>query len=445
MKKKVLIITYYWPPAGGGGVQRWLKFVKYLPENDWEPIVYVPESAEYPLVDESLGEEIDENIKVISQPIWEPRKLYKKIFGNKTPAKGKKKDNLDGIFYIPQSERTWKQNLSVWIRGNVIIPDARVFWVKPSIKFLKKYLTENPVDVIITSGPPHSLHLIGQALKKQLGVKWIADFRDPWTDIEFYDKMMLTSRSDRTYKRMEREVIQQADSVIAVAPFWKKKFDALGAKDCRVITNGYDDTDFNHTPPELSDKFLLTHAGTLANDRNPDDLWAVLAELKAEIPTFAADLKVQILGNTDTKVVAALTKYDLKEQLIDSGYVSHDAAIRIMQASQVLLLLINHSSFNAPGRMTGKIFEYLAAERPILLIGLEESDPAEVLAMNNAGDAINFGDKAKLKATLVKYYNLYKTGKLTTNSKTYQQYARRNLTKQLAYLLDSHIVPKTNV
>lgn len=437
--KKVLVITYYWPPAGGGGVQRWVKFIKYLPKNGWQPIVYTPKNAAYPTMDESLGREVSDSIEVIKHPIWEPRNLYKKLFQKKGSQSGKKKDNIDNLFYIPSNERTWKQNLSIWIRGNVVIPDARVYWVKPSIKFLTKYLKENPVDVIVTSGPPHSLHLIGQALQQQLKIKWIADFRDPWTDIEYYDKMMLTSWADKKYKQLERTVIQKADSVIAVAPFWKKKFDVLGSKNCQVITNGYDETDFNHQAPPLSDKFLLTHAGTLANDRNPTELWAVLELLKKEIPGFADDLRIQILGNTDTKVVTDLTKYQLNEQLIDSGYVSHDEAIRIMQRSQVLLLLINQSSFNAPGRMTGKIFEYLASERPILLIGLEESDPADVLKKTEAGKSVNFGDKEKLKVILTEYYKLYKKGELLINSKTYKQYSRKNLTIQLSELLDAQL------
>ncbi len=437
MQKKVLIITYYWPPSGGGGVQRWLKFVKYLPQNGWIPVVYAPENAAYPLIDESLGEEVDPNIEIIKQPIWEPRKLYKKIFKKESLKASKKKDNLDRLFYIPKKERTWKQNLSIWIRGNLVIPDARIFWVRPSIRFLKNYLKKNPVDIIITTGPPHSLHLIGKGLKKALGIKWLADFRDPWTAIEYYDKLMLTGRADKKHKRLEREVIQQADGVIVVAPFWKKKYEEIGTRNCAVITNGYDEADFQKEPPSLSEKFLLTHAGTLANDRNPEMLWEVLAELKKEIKGFEEDLQIQVLGNTADQVLASLTKYNLKKQLINSGYVSHEEAIRIMQKSQILLLLINNVSFNAPGRMTGKIFEYLAARRPILLIGLQKSDPADVIRTNKAGEAIDFENKAKLKKVLAKYYSLFKINKLNIQSTTYQQYARKNLTRQLAHLLDS--------
>lgn len=431
--KKVLIIAYYWPPGGGGGVQRWLKFVKYLRTYGWEPIVYAPENADYPLMDESLANEIPEGVEVLKQPIWEVRKVYQQWMGGKSSPKQNKK--VDEIFYMDPQDRSWKQNLSLWIRGNMFIPDARVSWVSPSVKFLSQYLRKHPVDVVVSTGPPHSMHLIGMRLKRKLGITWVADFRDPWTDIEFFDKMMLTKGSDGKHRRLEREVHQEADAVIKVAPYWIKRDAKHQPKKTVVITNGYDEDDFLHDPPPLSDKFLISHAGTLANDRNPHSLWQALEELCEELPGFKTDLQIQVLGKTDSSVLAAAKARNLDRFIENTGYVSHAEAIRIMQSSQVLLLLINEVAFNAPGRMTGKIFEYLAARRPILLIGPVDGDPAQVLRETQSGVAVGFGEKEELKRTLSKYYQAYQTNSLVLNSEGYQQYSRKNTTKQLAELL----------
>ena len=385
-------------------------------------------------MDESLVQEIPPEVEVIRQPIWEVRKAYQKLTGasSGSPQKGK----VDEIFYMDPKERSWKQNLSLWIRGNVFIPDARVSWVKPSVSFLAKYLKEHPVDVVITTGPPHSMHLIGLRLKRKLGITWVADFRDPWTDIEFFDKLMLSQRSDKKHRRLEKEVHQEADAVIKVAPYWIKRDEHHKPKKMVVITNGYDEDDFQHEAPALDPKFLISHAGTLANDRNPHSLWQALEELCEELPGFEEDLCIQVLGKTDSSVLEAAQAKNLDRFIVNTGYVSHSEAIRIMQASQVLLLLINEVAFNAPGRMTGKIFEYLAARRPILLIGPVDGDPAQVLRETQSGSAVGFGDLEGLKKVLTAYYRAYKANSLVLDSDGYQQYSRKNTTRQLAELLE---------
>ncbi|MBE9481851.1 MAG: glycosyl transferase family 1, partial [Bacteroidetes bacterium] len=174
--KKVLIITYYWPPSGGAGVQRWLKFVKYLREFGWEPIVYTPENPEAPDIDNSLEKDIPDNLTVIKRKIWEPYTAYKKFIGQE------KEQKINAGFLSENKKPKLSENISVWIRGNFFIPDARKFWIKPSVKFLTNYLKNNPVDAMISSGPPHSMHMIALGLKQRLGIPWLADFRDPWTN-----------------------------------------------------------------------------------------------------------------------------------------------------------------------------------------------------------------------------------------------------------------------
>ena len=428
--KKVLIILYYWPPSGGGGVQRWVKFTKYLPDQGWEPIVYAPENADYAVQDESLQDEISKDLVVVKHPIWEPYNLYQGFLGKK------KKAGVNQAIAGSKTKRSWKENLSIWIRGNFFIPDARKFWIKPSVKFLKQYLKENPVDAIVTTGPPHSLHLIGRKLKKETGVKWIADFRDPWTKIEFYHELKLSKRSDAKHKRLEKAVVREADAIVSVAWTWKKEHQEWGAQFAEVITNGYDSDDFPDKKPPCSDSFQLSHIGTFAHDRDPRTLWEVLSELCTEVPGFREELEIQLIGKTDQQVFASLNDFGLSKNLSHIDYVQHSEAVDKMMRSQVLLLLLNQVEYNAVGRPTGKIYEYLAAERPILCIGPEVSDPGTILEMTNGGDICNFGDKPKMKKLIMGYYNAYKNGSLVQASDEYQQFSRRNTTAQLAEILN---------
>lgn len=174
--KKVLIITYYWRPAGGPGVQRWLKFVKYLRDFNIEPIIYAPENPTYPIIDTKIGDDLPSDIQIIKYPIWEPYKLSSVFSKNKTQKIS------SGI--IPRKKISLTEKIMLWIRGNLFIPDARKFWVKPSVAFLSEFIQNNDIQTIITTSPPHSIHLIGYYLKRKFpDIKWITDFRDPWTTI----------------------------------------------------------------------------------------------------------------------------------------------------------------------------------------------------------------------------------------------------------------------
>jgi len=432
--RKVLIMVYYWPPAGGGGVQRWLKISSYLKQFGWEPIIYTAKNADYPLIDTSLQKDIDPAITVLRQPIFEIRKLYKRFA---TKNKQATKSSADEIFYIPKDERSWKQNVSIWLRGNVFVPDARVTWVKPSVRFLKNYLSKQPVDAIISSGPPHSMHLIAMQIKRSMQIPWIADFRDPWTQIEYYEKLMLSKSADKRHRRLEKAVLQTADTIVNVAPHWNTYAESLGAKRTELITNGFDEKDFTHDPPELEKNFHLLHAGTLANDRNPQILWDVLKELSNEIPEFKSKLRVEVIGKTSANVLQSAQKAGLAQQIMTNGYVDHKTAIQKMQSAQILLLLINKAKQNALGRIPGKIFEYLAAKRPILLIGPETGDAANIIHQTNSGVVVDFEDHTKLKEIILKYYDDFKHNQLRVESQKITAYSRAATAKQYADLLSA--------
>ena len=431
--KRVLIITYYWPPSGGSGVQRWLKMSKYLPEYGWQPVIYTTKDAEYPITDPTLEKDVAPEAEVIRRPIVEPYNFYKKFLGLK------KQEKIKAGFASESKKSGWKERLSVWIRGNFFIPDARCWWVKPSVRYLKHYLKEQPVDAIISTGPPHSMHLIAQKLKKTLNILWIADFRDPWTEIDFYDELHLTRWADRKQHKLERQVLTQADEVVTVSWNWAKGLERLGNRDVQVIQNGYDWV-FNPTEekPTLSEAFTLTHLGVIGPARNAPTLWQALRELKEEIEGFGKSLKIRLVGQVDQSVVQNLDTCGLTENTELITHVPHDEVKRIQDTTQILLLLVNNAP-NAKGILTGKLYEYLASGRPILAIGPEDGDAARLLKETQAGFIVDFEDKDKMKKVIRALYQKYLEGGLPPNeTKEIERYSRKALAGEYAALLNKH-------
>jgi galactitol-specific phosphotransferase system IIB component len=424
-QKKLLIITYYFPPAGGPGVQRWLKFVKYLPEFDVQPIVYVPENPTYPIIDEGLVSQISDKVIILKNKIWEPYQLASIFSKNKT------KKISSGIF--PQKKKqTFLDKTFLWVRGNLFIPDARVFWVKPSVSYLEKYIKENNIDTIVTSGPPHSLHLIGLELKEKLNVKWFADFRDPWTTIGYHKALRLSNYAAKRHKKLESKVLNTADTIIVTSKTTKAEFEAITNKPISVITNGYDIE--NVEKQTLDTKFTLAHIGSFLSDRNPPFLWECLVELLNEIPDFKEHLEIKLIGAASQEVLDAISKFNLTEYLNLLGYVSHHEAIAHQKKSQVLLL-IEINSEDTKSIIPGKLFEYMVSNRPIIAIGPQGSDFADIIKETNTGVFFDYSEKAKLKSVILDFYNQFLEGKLQSNGVGLQQYSRKNLTKQLAQLI----------
>ncbi|WP_026714066.1 glycosyltransferase family 4 protein [Flavobacterium daejeonense] len=427
--KKILIITYYWPPAGGPGVQRWLKFVKYLPDFGIQPVVYIPENPTYPIVDENLGSEVSDKAIILKQKIFEPYQLASFLSKNKT-----KKMN-SGI--IPnQKKQSFLDKVFLWIRGNLFIPDARFFWVKPSVAYLEKYILENNIDTIVTSGPPHSLHLIGLDLKKKLNLKWFADFRDPWTTIGYHKSLRLSGFAAKKHKQLELEVLNTADTIIVTSKTTKKEFEVLTTKPIEVITNGYDVEKVEKQP--LDSKFSLAHIGSFLSARNPKLLWETLVELLNEIPEFKKHLELKLIGAVSQEVLDTIAAFGLNDYVNNLGYVSHEEAIAHQRKSQVLLL-IEIDSEETKSIIPGKLFEYMVSNRPIIAIGPKDSDFAEIITSTNTGVFFEYIEKERLKSTIVVYYHQFLEGKLQSHGVGLQKYSRKNLTEQLEQLLTSYL------
>ena len=423
--KKLLIITYYWPPAGGPGVQRWLKFVKYLPDFNIQPIVYIPENPTYPIIDNGLQSEVSEKAIILKKKIVEPYGFASFLGKNKT------KKISSGI--IPnQKKQSFLEKTLLWVRGNIFIPDARFLWVKPSVKYLKKYIEENQIDTIVTSGPPHSLHLIGLQLKKELNVKWFADFRDPWTTIGYHKALKLSSSAEKKHKALEKEVLTTADTIIVTSKTTKNEFQAITSKPIEVITNGYDVEKVSKQP--LDEKFTLAHIGSFLSERNPRILWKALQELTKENPDFKKDFQLKLIGAVSQEVLDTITEFMLNDYVLNLGYVSHQEAVEHQRKSQVLLL-IEINSNDTKSIIPGKLFEYMVSERPIIALGPEGSDFAEIITSTNTGVFFLYDELEQLKALLLNYYNLYREQNLKVNAVGLQQYSRKSLTEQLTKII----------
>lgn len=425
--KKLLIITYYWPPAGGPGVQRWLKFVKYLPDFNIQPIVYIPENPTYPIIDNGLQSEVSDKAIILKNKIFEPYGFASVFSKNKT------KKISSGI--IPnRKKQSFLEKALLWIRGNIFIPDARFLWVKPSVKYLKKYIRENNIDTIVTSGPPHSLHLIGLQLKKDLNVKWFADFRDPWTTIGYHKSLKLSSSAEKKHKALEKEVLDAADTVIVTSKTTKTEFEALTSKPIEVITNGYDVEKIGKQA--LDEKFTLAHIGSFLSERNPRVLWKAIKELIKENSDFKKDFRLKLIGATSQEVLDTIAEFRLDDYVDNLGYVSHQEAVEHQRKSQVLLL-IEIDSEDTNSIIPGKLFEYMVSERPIIAIGPNSSDFAEIITQTNTGVFFTYDKKEGLKELLLKYYQQYQNQNLKVHAVGLQQYSRKSLTEKLAKLITS--------
>lgn len=425
--KRVLVIAYYWPPSGGSGVQRWVKFCKYLPQEGWQPVVFAPENADYPSLDPSLEADLPKDLEVLRGRIWEPYAAYRKLLGGKNAS--------TQVTEISSGKKTWKQRLSLWIRANLFVPDPRVGWVKPSVKTLKAYLAEHPVDVIVTTGPPHSVHLIGLQLHKALGIPWIPDFRDPWSRMYYLKYLPMTEKTWNKLRRQEQTVLDSCSTVLTCTPLVQEEFQAQTHTPVACITNGFDEADFaERLLPRWDGHFNITHTGLFAADGNPLALWKVLGILAASEPGFREDLRIRLVGKVDKEILESIKAAGLSANVVALGPQNHATAILEQRAATVLLLPMRNDAQYRP-ILPGKLFEYLAARRPILGIGQEDGAMARVLFSAKAGITADWEDTAPMRAFLANAWRQHCEGGVPATDGDISPYTRRNLTHSLAQLL----------
>lgn len=426
MKKRVLIITYYWPPSGGSGVQRWLKFAKYLPEAGWEPVIFTPENPDFDLKDESLEKEISKDLEVLKFPIWEPYQLLDRIRGKKESHPGR---------VLEQREQSFIEKAAIWLRANLMVPDPRVFWVKPSVKFLTDLIEKGQFQAIITTGPPHSMHLIGRDLKRKMGVFWLADFRDPWSQWEFLDKLPMQNRVREKHKKLEQSVLKEADIVTTISQTFQHDLEQLSRREIKLLTNGFDPADM----PEgfsVGDKkdcsLHLVYTGIIDSIRNPMPL---LKAMREEFSKEKGDIRFTFVGRVSDQVREEIASDSWLSAHVDfAGYVSHQEVFEYYANADALALILTNTK-NAKGNIPGKLFEYMATTLPILALGDPEGDSAKILEESGAGKVLAHTDHVAIQVSLRKLFE--RSGELESATGI-EQYSRKNLSFQLANLLNEH-------
>ena len=424
MSRRVLIITYYWPPSGGSGVQRWLKFAKYLPDTGWEPVIFTPENPDFDLRDGSLEKEVPKQLEVIRFPIWEPYQLFSKVKGKTQTHPGR---------LLEQKEKGFLEKAAIWARANLLVPDPRIFWVKPSVKFLTDLVQSGQFQAVITTGPPHSMHLIGRELKRKTGLPWIADFRDPWSQWEFLDTLPMTSFIRKKHQQLEQTVLKEADAVLTISPTFQRDLEKLARRKINLLTNGYDPADipagFSPKGKEAG-KLHLVYSGIIDAIRNPIPL---MEALKAEFEGGVEEVKWTFVGKV-SEHVQAYVKQDawLSERIHFAGYVSHGEVFGFYAKADVLVLILTDTK-NAQGNIPGKLFEYLATGVPVLALGDPKGDSAKILKDAGAGEVIAHTDASTIRGQL---RVLMDSSAKKVDPKDLEKYSRQYLSHQLAKNLD---------
>jgi glycosyltransferase involved in cell wall biosynthesis len=421
--KKVLVITYYWPPSGGAGVQRWLRFSKYLPLSGWEPVILTvdPKFAAYPAIDNSLENEISPDLRVYKTKAADYFRFYNKDKG-KIPSAGFASDDNKGL----------KSKILRFIRGNFFIPDPRKGWNNHAFKRACEIIERENIKHLITTSPPHSTQLIGLKLKEKFPeLNWIADLRDPWTDIYYYDKFYPTFISKFIDRRFEKKVLYTSDKIITVGGSLKglfvRRIPAIAYK-TEVITNGFDDEDFRGLNPTKPGKFTVSYIGTLSDVYPVDGLLHALNNLKNRnivfllkfVGTISPSRKEIVLSKIDTSSVEFLP------------YVRHGEAIRYMAESSLLILIIPEHKSNK-SIITGKIFEYIASGRPVMCLGPLDGDAAEIINSSGAGGTFDYTDHAAIEEFMIR--SSFETHQ-PDNDKI-SKYSGRVLTGKIVELLES--------
>jgi len=432
--KTVLIVTYYWPPAGGPGVQRVLKFAKYLPEFGWRPVILTVKKGEFFALDPSLEQEA-QGITVYRSGILEPGNLYRKLSGMRT-------EDPIPVGVLEKPPTGLGQKISHAIRRNLFIPDAKIGWYPFGVHLGKKIIRREKPDLIFSSSPPPTVHLIARTLAKTFRLPFVADFRDPWTDIYYYAINPRCSLTEKLDKRLEAKVMRDASALIFISEMDKERYCSTNNQKCYYIPNGYDELDFqNITIEENPPLFIITHLGSLNFGRFPKELFDALQELKGTHPQIFNHLKIRFIGNVEAQVKSFIHHNGFDPYVEYRGYLPHNQALQIAARSN-LLLLVNVKSPDSKRIVAGKTFEYLRLRKPIIAITPPDGELARLLNKFQRTYIIDFGEIELLKKALSHEFKLWKKKEhLSTNlPKPIQHFNRKYLTEKLAGIFNKMIL-----
>ena len=433
--KKVLIIPYHWPPAGGPGVQRVLKFAKYLPKFGWQPIIMTVRDGEYLAYDHTLTTNVPQSIKVYKTSTFEPFSMYKRILR-------KDKNYIIPNLILTEAKTTnFRDKFAKWIRTNLFIPDARIGWI-PFIKNegLRIIKTEQP-DLIFSTSPPHSVQIGAMKLAAKTGLPWIADFRDPWYDLGiFYAQNKRNIFSDSLDARFEKKVIQNATAIITnnhlAAQLYAKNNRSLD--DFFIIPNGFDQEDFSALSGVPDEVFTITHSGTLSDTRIPFVLIKALSKLKK---SEGLEFKLNLIGTISNKFISILHEYDLSINTQIFDYMPFKDALSKLKSSSVVLL-VNVAGPNAEVFIPAKLFDYLGVKKPIFGIGPPDGAAADIIKKSDSGRMIDYNDENGAYQLLRDMIEDWQS-KTSRFNFTVDVYEKQKLTEKLAVFFDS-IIQQSN-
>jgi glycosyltransferase involved in cell wall biosynthesis len=433
--KSALILTYYWPPAGGPGVQRWLKFVKYMEENGWKAQILTVEDGTYSAVDEDLIKEVPQNITVYKTKSRDPFRFYNML-------KGKKDGSVSVALINIDKKKSFVDRLAMYIRSNFFIPDARKGWVPYAYKKALEIIEKEQIDLIVTTGPPHSTHLAGLKIKKKTGIKWLADLRDPWTTVYYNDMLPRTNSTRKKDKKLEDAVLKHADAVTVVSPGMKREFEDRN-KNVKVVMNGFDIADMSGGQENESPdgKFRLTYTGNFKPNQHIPHIWDGIIELISEHKNFAKDFLLSFVGNVDASAPEYFVSKGCGEQLELLSYMPHHEATMKMKQSSLLLFVVPQSKNNKL-IITGKLFEYLASGTPILSVGPPQGDAAHIIKESGRELIFDYADKEKFKDRLYALYLEWLGNKELSQLPTdmLDAYSRQSSARNIAGIMDKTIV-----
>ena len=429
--RQVLFVTYYFPPSGGPGVQRSLKFVKYLPEFGWRPTVLTvdPDYAAYPNLDLELMNEIDASLEIIRTKSRDPYSAYGGLFG-------KKKGDVVGVGFLNQNRLDKRERIARWIRANLFIPDARKGWVSYADRAAEKAISSHSFDAVFSTGPPHSTHLVAQRVKHRANLPWVMDMRDAWPPDSFAHLLPMSNWARSKDARIRRLCYSDADVVLTVSKSLGIDAGALTNTPVDVIPNGYDPDDFETIEHGQQDSFTIVYTGNMSAEQDPVGLWQAMKTYKSRGDWD--DLRVCLVGNTAGEVQARIDEAGLRKHVEVIPYVEHQKAVRYMCKADLLLLSINRVP-NPKGIVTGKLYEYLATGRPILCLISSEGDASAIVASMGAGESHRFDDESGVGHMINRHYEAWKTGNRLSGAprERVSLYSRKTQAQQLAKILSA--------
>lgn len=423
--KKLLLISYYWPPAGGPACQRILSFARYLPEYNWKVVVLTVSNGDYPVRDESLKNIIPPDCPVYKTITREPFSLYRKFLGLK-------KEEKIPVAVLAQQNCNWKKQFANWIRLNLFVPDARKGWIKHAVKKGKEIVEHEKPDLILSSSPPPSVHLIAEQLAEFAQVPWVTDFRDPWTRIHYYQKNR-NSFTEFLDLQLEKRILRNCSGIVSASKGFAELLSIPSQKKYRVITNGYDEPDFPEEK-KISPFFRIVHTGSLSPNRFDQKIFLILKELidRKEIPS--EKLEIILIGKIDENIHRKITAFLPVNIIKFKPFAAHNQALQVMQNAE-LLLLFTENIPGYKGHLPAKMFEYLFTGNFIIGTGDSDSEAAEILSETGHGMISN--DLNKISGKIKELFELWEKKEYPVLSlEQTEKYTRKNLSARLAEYLD---------